>query len=244
MSNLITQAEYSRHRGCSREAVRQAIEAGRISTLPGPNGRKLIDPDVADIEWKRNTDQKQSERANASKRATEPAGASLRCSGCAVGFALGAWQLAGATVIVATDATRGINETEGVAGAGRGETFNAPDFARRAAQGDFSPVVLAWLRDGFGRHLADGTPVEAALRLDRASRLRVRNEALRRAAMLLKIGDAGAWTVAGLLLRAVERHSRLRATPSTPLEIAVEAACTAGAGMPASQQGIFDIIVG
>lgn len=74
MPNLITPAEYSRHRGCSREAVSQAIEAGRISTLPGPKGRKMIDPEVADIQWKRNTDPKQSERANASKRNIEPAG--------------------------------------------------------------------------------------------------------------------------------------------------------------------------
>src|SRR5574340_516388 len=74
MPNLITPAAYSRHRGCSREAVSQAIEAGRISTIPGENGRKMIDPEVADIQWKRNTDPKQSERANASKRKNEPAG--------------------------------------------------------------------------------------------------------------------------------------------------------------------------
>lgn len=74
MPNLITPAEYSRRRGCSREAVSQAIEAGRISTLPGPNGRKMIDPEVADIQWKKNTDPKQSERANAGKRGDTPAG--------------------------------------------------------------------------------------------------------------------------------------------------------------------------
>lgn len=74
MPNLITPAEYSRRRGCSREAVSQAIEAGRISTLPGPNGRKMIDPEVADIQWKKNTDPKQSERANAAKRGEAPSG--------------------------------------------------------------------------------------------------------------------------------------------------------------------------
>lgn len=68
MPNLISPAEYSRRRGCSREAVSQAIEGGRISTLPGPNGRKMIDPEVADIQWKKNTDPKQAERANSGKR--------------------------------------------------------------------------------------------------------------------------------------------------------------------------------
>lgn len=74
MPNLITPAEYSRRRGCSREAVSQAIEAGRISTLPGPTGRKMIDPEVADIQWKRNTDPKQAERANSGKRGDAPSG--------------------------------------------------------------------------------------------------------------------------------------------------------------------------
>lgn len=51
----------------SKEAVSKAIEAGRITTVPGPNGRKLIDPEVADIQWARNTDPLQSARANAPK---------------------------------------------------------------------------------------------------------------------------------------------------------------------------------
>ena len=34
----------------------------------------MIDPEVADIQWKKNTDPKQSERANAAKRGEEPSG--------------------------------------------------------------------------------------------------------------------------------------------------------------------------
>lgn len=51
-TKLMTQAEYSRHRECSREAVRKAIESGRITTF-GPD--KLIDPVLADAQWQRNT---------------------------------------------------------------------------------------------------------------------------------------------------------------------------------------------
>jgi len=48
----MTQAEYSRHRDCSREAVRKAVDSGRITTF-GPD--KLIDATLADAHWARNT---------------------------------------------------------------------------------------------------------------------------------------------------------------------------------------------
>jgi hypothetical protein len=48
--NLMTQAEYARHRGCSRVAVGKAAKAGRISLVNG-----LIDPIVADMQWKANS---------------------------------------------------------------------------------------------------------------------------------------------------------------------------------------------
>ena len=51
-SSLITQAEYARRRGCSREAVRKAITDGRINAF-GPD--KLVDADLADAQWVRNT---------------------------------------------------------------------------------------------------------------------------------------------------------------------------------------------
>lgn len=52
---LLTVSAYARHRGCDEKAVRKAIAESRISFQPGANGRKLIDPDVADIQWARNT---------------------------------------------------------------------------------------------------------------------------------------------------------------------------------------------
>jgi hypothetical protein len=48
--NLMTQAEYARHRGCSRVAVGKAVKAGRISLV-----NELIDPVVADLQWKANS---------------------------------------------------------------------------------------------------------------------------------------------------------------------------------------------
>jgi len=50
MPTLISQAEYARRRGVTREAVRQAIKTGRISLLRGK-----IDPKSADRAWAANT---------------------------------------------------------------------------------------------------------------------------------------------------------------------------------------------
>lgn len=47
---LLSQAEYAKHRGCSGVAVFKAAKAGRISLIDGK-----IDPDVADIQWSKNT---------------------------------------------------------------------------------------------------------------------------------------------------------------------------------------------
>lgn len=57
-ANLLTQAEYARSRkarglpGGSREAIRKAVEANRISSF-GPD--KLVDQQLADAQWERNT---------------------------------------------------------------------------------------------------------------------------------------------------------------------------------------------
>jgi hypothetical protein len=48
--NLMTQAQYAKHRGCSAVAVHKAINAGRITLIDGK-----IDPTVADIQWAQNT---------------------------------------------------------------------------------------------------------------------------------------------------------------------------------------------
>ena len=54
MPSLMTQAEYARHRGCSSVAVLKAIRAERITTI-SKDGKTWIDPEVADIQWAKNT---------------------------------------------------------------------------------------------------------------------------------------------------------------------------------------------
>lgn len=54
---LITQAEYARRRGCSKQAVSKAVKAGRLTLIDG-----MIDPEIADRQWARNTDPQQQER--------------------------------------------------------------------------------------------------------------------------------------------------------------------------------------
>lgn len=64
---LITVSAYARHRGCDEKAVRKAIEERRITPIPGKNGRNMIDPAVADIQWAQNTRARaDSSRATAS----------------------------------------------------------------------------------------------------------------------------------------------------------------------------------
>ena len=48
--NLMTQAQYAEHRGCSRVAVHKAVKENRISLIDGK-----IDANVADIQWAANT---------------------------------------------------------------------------------------------------------------------------------------------------------------------------------------------
>ena len=50
MSELIGLREYARRRGVTLGAVQKAIRAGRITPIEGK-----IDPEVADIQWQRNT---------------------------------------------------------------------------------------------------------------------------------------------------------------------------------------------
>ena len=58
------------------------------------------------------------------------------------------------------------------------------ELARRAAAGDTGPEVALWITESMRRHL-DGADLDQALRLDRASRLRERNQALHDAACVL-----------------------------------------------------------
>lgn len=60
---LITQSEYARRRGVAKSAVAKAVKESRIRLIDG-----LIDPEVADIQWERNT------RARADSAKPEAAG--------------------------------------------------------------------------------------------------------------------------------------------------------------------------
>lgn len=60
MPELIGLREYARRRGVTLGAVQKAIKSGRIRSIDGK-----IDPEVADIQWARNTDAAQQRGAAA-----------------------------------------------------------------------------------------------------------------------------------------------------------------------------------
>jgi hypothetical protein len=60
MPELIGLREYARRRGVTLGAVQKAIKSGRIRSIDGK-----IDPEVADIQWRRNTDVAQQRGAAA-----------------------------------------------------------------------------------------------------------------------------------------------------------------------------------
>ena len=75
---LISVAEFAAQKGVSPQAVRKAIQAGRLKrsvemqASKGKNGRPgyVIDPEVAELEWTRNTEpqyQRTAEQINAGK---------------------------------------------------------------------------------------------------------------------------------------------------------------------------------
>lgn len=53
-AKLIGKSEYAKHRGCTPAAVLKAIRTGRITTVER-DGQTWIDPDVADIQWAKNS---------------------------------------------------------------------------------------------------------------------------------------------------------------------------------------------
>jgi len=53
---LLSMRQYAAHRGVSPEAVSKAVKRGRISTQV-VNGKRLIDPRIADSEWARTKDE-------------------------------------------------------------------------------------------------------------------------------------------------------------------------------------------
>lgn len=51
---LVSQAEYARRRGVTPGAVKKAVDTGRI-TIVERDGKPMLDPEVADIQWEKNT---------------------------------------------------------------------------------------------------------------------------------------------------------------------------------------------
>jgi hypothetical protein len=68
---LLTKAAYARHRGCDEKAVRKAIAEGRISVVER-DGKQLIDPAVADIQWAQNTRARADSASKATGQGTGP----------------------------------------------------------------------------------------------------------------------------------------------------------------------------
>lgn len=122
------------------------------------------------------------------------------------------------------------------------------ELVRRAAAGDFSPEVAAWLAEGMRRHLA-GDDLAQAFGLDRASRLRQRNRALRAAAALLDQDD-GPWRCACRLAAAIRRYeARIRPLlkrdphmPLAPLDQALRQAFDTGERVPSTARNLFELI--
>ena len=122
------------------------------------------------------------------------------------------------------------------------------ELARRAADGDTAPEILAWISESMRRHLA-GDDLEAAFRLDRASRLRQRNRALLAAAAALDDGS-GPWATAGRLAAAIRRHEArvwplLRRDPLMalpPIDAALRRAFDTGQRLPRTQRKIYELL--
>ena len=122
------------------------------------------------------------------------------------------------------------------------------ELARRAAAGDTGPEVARWITESMRLHL-DGADLDQALRLDRASRLRERNQALRDAAALLERDD-GPWRCALRLEAAIRRYeSRIRPllmrNPSTrlpPLDQALRRAFESGQRIPTTARNLHELI--
>lgn len=84
------------------------------------------------------------------------------------------------------------------------------DHAERIATGHIDEAARAWLADAFRRWQAGDEPLETLLKIDRAARIRRRDEALRQAARLIDPnGTLAAGQRALRLASALRRHDRL-----------------------------------
>lgn len=72
-AELVTKSEYAARRGCAPSAVTRALKEGRITAIV-VDGRSMIDPEVADIQWGRNTRRRADSRPAADAAALPHAG--------------------------------------------------------------------------------------------------------------------------------------------------------------------------
>lgn len=122
------------------------------------------------------------------------------------------------------------------------------ELARRAADGDTGPEVLQWIAAAMRRHRA-GADLDQALRLDRASRLRERNQALQDAAALLAAED-GPWRCACRLEAAIRRFEAriipmLERDPGmhlAPIDEALRRAFDTRQRVPTTARNLFGLI--
>lgn len=122
------------------------------------------------------------------------------------------------------------------------------ELARRAAAGDTGPEVARWITESMRLHL-DGADLDQALRLDRASRLRERNQALQEAAALLAADD-GPWRCACRLEAAIRRFEarimpmleRDPTYPLAPIDEALRRAFDTRQRVPTTARNLFELI--
>lgn len=122
------------------------------------------------------------------------------------------------------------------------------ELARRAAAGDTGPEVARWITESMRLHL-DGADLDQAMRLDRASRLRERNQALQEAAALLAADD-GPWRCACRLEAAIRRFEArimpmLERDPGmhlAPIDEALRRAFDTRQRVPTTARNLFGLI--
>lgn len=64
MRELLSMRAYARRRGVSVEAVSKAVKRGRISTVEDADGKRKIDPAIADVQWTANSDPSKFQGSN------------------------------------------------------------------------------------------------------------------------------------------------------------------------------------
>ncbi|WP_231378036.1 hypothetical protein [Thioalkalivibrio sp. ALE12] len=121
--------------------------------------------------------------------------------------------------------------------------------ALETESGEMPPEAARWLRTGLRRYL-DGDALENALHLTGTDLLRVRNRALKQAAMILDPdSELSAWDRAGRLARDLKRFEastwpRVRHTDGTdlaPYRRALFDVLRSGAPPARSQRRIYDL---